>query len=115
MFRSEISRLRAQGRNDLAKKVQWVSEEIGDGAGFDVLSFNLAGDERLLEVKTTSGYHKTPFYLTENERLVSEERPTEFRLVLLYDFHKEPKAFKLKPPLSESVFLRPQTYRASFD
>jgi hypothetical protein len=106
--------LNGAGRSDLAKKVKWVSEELGDGAGFDVLSFNLSGDERLLEVKTTSGHQRTPFYLTENERLLSAERPKEFRLVRLYDFLREPKAFELVPPLEESVMLRPMAYRAAF-
>ena len=112
---SERARLRDAGRPDLARKVQWVSEEIGDGAGFDVLSFNLSSYERLLEVKTTSGHQRTPFYLTENERLLSLERPNDFRLVRLYDFLRSPKAFELTPPLEESVALRPTNYRASFD
>jgi hypothetical protein len=112
---SERSRLADAGRDDLARKVRWVSEEDGDGVGYDILSFCPAGDERLLEVKTTSGHRTTPFYLTENERALSAERPEEFRLVRLYDFLRVPKAFQLKPPLEESVMLRPTNYRASFD
>jgi hypothetical protein len=48
-------------------------------------------------------------------RALSTERPEEFRLVRLYDFLHMPKAFQLKPPLEESVVLRPTNYRASFD
>ena len=114
MVHSERSRLRDAGRSDLARKVRWVSEELGDGAGFDVLSFNLSGFERLLEVKTTSGHQRTPFYLTENERQLSTERPDDFRLVRLYDFLRSPKVFELTPPLGESVVLWPTNYRASF-
>ena len=112
---SERSRLTEAGREDLARRVRWISDEDGDGAGYDILSFSPAGDERLLEVKTTSGHRTTPFYLTENERALSAERPEEFRLVRLYDFLRVPKAFQLKPPLEESVMLRPTNYRASFD
>ncbi len=41
-------------RSDLARRVRWVAVEDGDGAGYDVLSFDRGGRERLLEVKTTS-------------------------------------------------------------
>jgi hypothetical protein len=114
VFFSEHARLAAAGRADLARRVRWVAREDGDGAGYDILSFSAAGDERLLEVKTTTGHQTTPFYLTENERLLSVERPDEFRLVRLYDFARFPKAFRLAPPLEESVMLRPASYRATF-
>lgn len=114
ILRSEDIRLRAEGRSDLAKKIRWVSEEDGDGAGYDILSFNVSGDEQFLEVKTTSGHRTTPFYLSENERSLSMERPDEFRLVRLYDFARVPRAFQLAPPLEEAVSLHPLNYRASF-
>jgi len=111
---SERVRLSDAGRADLARKVRWISEEEGDGAGYDILSFSRSGRERLLEVKTTSGHSATPFYLTENERALSVERPDEFRLVRVYDFVRAPKAFELAPPLEQSVMLHPTNYRASF-
>ncbi|MBM3492571.1 MAG: DUF3883 domain-containing protein [Alphaproteobacteria bacterium] len=107
--------LKSAGRNDLAGKVRWVSEETGDGAGFDVLSFDQAGKERCLEVKTTVGHATTPFFLTENERSFSEERPDAFRIVRLYDFARAPRAFELAPPLEKCLYLRPESYRASFE
>ena len=36
----ERARLRFRERDDLARKVDWVSDTIGDGLGFDVLSFD---------------------------------------------------------------------------
>ena len=111
---AERVRLTQQGRVDLARVVRWISQEEGDGAGFDILSFNSTGGERLLEVKTTSGHRTTPFYLSENERALSAERPEAFRIVRLYDFARMPRAFELVPPLSESVLLRPALYRAPF-
>jgi hypothetical protein len=114
VLHSERARLRGAGRADLARKVEWTSKERGDGAGFDILSFSPSGEERLLEVKTTTGHQMTPFWITENERLLSAERPDAFRLVRLYDFAREAKAFELVPPLEESVVLRPATYRAGF-
>ena len=111
---SERARLSEAGHKNLARKVKWVSQEEGDGAGYDILSFATSGEERLLEVKTTTGHRYTPFYLTENERLLSQERPQEFRLMRLYDFIRQPTVFRLKPPLEESVVLKPISYRASF-
>ncbi len=114
ILRFEFQRLHDAGQRDLARQVKWVSEEDGDGVGYDILSFNSDGRERLLEVKTTAGYQRTPFYLTENERALSTERPDEFRLVRLYDFLKTPKVFELAPPLAASLVLRPINYSASF-
>ena len=39
----ERRRLLSHGRDDLAKKVEWVSDTSGDGLGFDVLSFDESG------------------------------------------------------------------------
>lgn len=111
---SEQIRLAEAGRKDLAHKIRWISQEEGDGAGFDILSFDTSGEERLLEVKTTTGHKRTPFYLSENERLLSIERPGQFRLMRLYNFGQTPKLFKLFPPLSEAVDLCPASYKASF-
>ncbi len=114
VFRAEQNQLKAEGRDDLARKVRWVSQEDGDGAGFDILSFDPSGNERLLEIKTTLGHQRTPFYISENERSLSAERPDGFRLVRLYDFARTPRAFRLKPPLEDIVALNPVNYRASF-
>lgn len=93
MFHFEWGRLNALGRSDLASKVDWVSLSQGDGAGYDILSFAQDGTERLLEVKTAGGHQTPPFYLSENERSLSDERPDDFRLFRLYDVHKQPRAF----------------------
>lgn len=114
VFFIEQSGLRAAGRDDLARKVRWVSAEDGDGAGYDIRSFDEAGGERLIEVKTTTGHKQTPFLLSENERAFSEERPDAFRLVRLFDFARQPRAFELTPPLDEAVLLKAATWRAEF-
>ena len=88
----ERERLRAAERADLARKVWWVAEEDGDGAGYDVRSYAVSGEERLLEVKTTNGSARTPFFLTRNEWRIAEEMP----------------------PLEDSLRLRAETWRASF-
>jgi hypothetical protein len=110
----ERARLEQADRRDLARKVRWVSQEDGDGAGYDVLSFDAGGRERLLEVKTTCGGRTTPFFLTRNERSLAQERPDAFRIYRLYEFSQAPRLFKLRPPLEQAVILEPEAYRASF-
>jgi hypothetical protein len=70
----ERASLLAAGRTDLAERVRWVSHLDGDGAGYDVQSFEPDGRDRLIEVKTTNGWERTPFHITRNELAVSEAR-----------------------------------------
>jgi hypothetical protein len=106
--------LRDCGRDDLARRVRWVSEEDGDGTGYDIASFDPDGRERLIEVKTTNGWERTPFFISRNELAVADERRAEWRLLRLWDFSREPKAFELHPPLDAHVSLTAQTFQASF-
>lgn len=110
----ERAALRSVGRDDLARKVRWVSEEDGDGAGYDIASFAPDGRSRLIEVKTTNGWERTPFHITRNELAVAEERRSEWRLFRLWNFSREPKAFELHPPLDAHVSLTATAFQASF-
>jgi Domain of unknown function (DUF3883) len=110
----ERERLKKFERPDLVKKVRWVSQEDGDGAGYDILSFDDKGKERFLEVKTTVGPDVTPFYITRNELSFSSERPDAFRLCRVFDFSMHPRMFELAPPLEKLVHLSPLSYEASF-
>lgn len=114
IIHTEQRRLTAAERPDLARRVRWVAAEDGDGAGYDVLSFDLHGAERLLEVKTTNGSARTPFFLTRTERALATERPEHWRLYRVHRFAKGPRIFTLTPPLENSVRLRPENWRASF-
>lgn len=102
------------GREDLARKVRWVSEEDGDGAGYDIASFTPDGRERLIEVKTTNGWERTPFYISRNELAVAEERRSKWCLFRLWNFSREPKAFELHAPLDAHVSLTATAFQASF-
>jgi hypothetical protein len=114
VYMSERGRLTQMGRDDLARRVRWVSKEDGDGAGYDILSFDDQGRERFLEVKTTLGSRKTPFFITRNEKEFSDEAGDRFRIYRLHDAAKSPRAFMLAPPLEQSANLAPQVWRASF-
>lgn len=105
--------LMAAGRGDLAGKVRWVSEEDGDGAGYDIESFAPGGSPRLIEVKTTNG-GRTPFHITRNELAVADERRSEWCLFRLWNFSREPKAFEIYPPPNAHVSLTATSFQASF-
>ncbi len=110
----ERSVLHAAGRYDLAEKVRWVAEEDGDGAGYDIASFTSDGQPRLIEVKTTNGWDRTPFYISRNEINVAEQNRDHWSLFRIWNFSREAKAFELRPPLEAHVSLSPSTYQATF-
>jgi hypothetical protein len=110
----ERRQLTESDRPDLARKVRWIAAEEGDGAGYDVLSFDPTGRERLLEVKTTNGSARTPFFVTRNECAVAMERPTDWRIYRVHLFATKPQIFTIAPPLELAGNLQPETWRMSF-
>ncbi len=106
--------LASAGRDDLAERIIWVSQDEGDGAGYDIASFSTDGRRRLIEVKTTNGWERTPFHITRNELAVADECRDEWYLLRLWNFSREPKAFELRPPLDAHVSLTPTSFQASF-
>jgi hypothetical protein len=110
----ERRQLTEADRPDLARKVRWVAAEDGDGAGYDILSFDLAGRGRLLEGKTTNGSARTPFFLTRTECDVAAEYPEDWRIYRVHLFAKLPRIFTIAPPLERAVNLSPELWRASF-
>lgn len=114
VFHHERTVLKQQGRADLADRVRWISQEDGDGSGYDIASFTPEGRERLIEVKTTNGWERTPFYISRNELEVSNERHGDWYLFRLYEFSRTPRAFELRPPLDAHVSLAATSFQASF-
>jgi alpha-D-ribose 1-methylphosphonate 5-triphosphate synthase subunit PhnG len=101
-------------RSDLSERVRWIADEVGDGAGYDILSFDASGRERLIEVKTTNGGANTPFFLSRNEYETAAVRAESWRLYRVHLFAQTPRIFTISPPLLTSVHLRTETWRASF-
>lgn len=109
----EAARLFKAGRKDLARRIEWVSDKRGDGAGFDIASFDDGGKERLIEVKTTNYGRSFPFMLTRNEVSFSEKN-SGFWLYRVFHFHRDPKLFMLPGAVSTHCSLEPTTFKASF-
>ncbi|MGB7344334.1 MAG: DUF3883 domain-containing protein, partial [Pirellulaceae bacterium] len=75
----ERARLISLGRDSLASRIEHTSKVRGDHEGYDILSFEDSGEERLIEVKTTKYGRDTPFYATRNEIVVSEANRTQYQ------------------------------------
>jgi Domain of unknown function (DUF3883) len=108
----ERKRLSAAGKNDLAKKVAWVSEDQGDGLGYDIVSYEDDGAEIYIEVKTTKGSIDTSFFVSENERRAATAKAAAFRLYRVFDYGKKPQIYRLTGPLEAELKLEPASYRA---
>ena len=113
VFDLERYRLIQAGRDDLAQKVVWASRDIGDGLGFDIISFDEVDDsERMLEVKATGLGKFFPFYVTSNEVRCSEDIPQQYQLFRVFDFGRLPRLYILHGSLRERCKLQPVLYRA---
>jgi hypothetical protein len=99
-------------RPDLARRVEWTAHERGDGAGYDISSFNPDGSLRLIEVKTTGLGKYFPFNVTTNEVQCSEAVPEQFQLYRVFRFGARPRLYMLPGALSESCHLNATQYRA---
>jgi len=96
----EQRRLHEKGRRpDLARKIEWIADTRGDGAGYDIASFNTDGSPRLIEVKTTGLGKEFPFMVTANEVRVSDREARAYSLYRVFDFSRAPRIYQL-PGLS---------------
>jgi hypothetical protein len=110
----ERQRLQQAGKPDLAERVERISETRGDGAGYDVLSFEDDGTERYIEVKTTNSGKNYPFYISANELDFSEDYSGKYYLYRVFSFKKSPKLFMLKGSLKGRYEVTPTVFRISF-
>ena len=109
----EHERLWRAGCKKLAERIDHISENKGDSWGYDILSFETDGRERLVEVKTTRFGVMTPFFASNNEVDVSEQRSAEYNVYRLFDFDKKPRLFQLAGSIRNTCTLEPIQFRAS--
>lgn len=112
VLRFEVARLRKAGASRFADRVEHVSRTRGDGLGFDVLSYERDGRERLIEVKTTGFGRHTPFFVTRGELSCSREREGEYHLYRVFSFRQVPRVFALDGRLDRACLLDPVQWLA---
>ncbi len=112
VLRYEQERLSRAGQSRLAGKIAHISTTESDSSGFDILSFENDGRDRLIEVKTTRFGSFTPFFASRNEVEVSARRQDHYQLYRLFKFSEQPKLFVLPGALSHSCRLDPVSYSA---
>lgn len=112
VLRYEQERLSRAGQSRLAGSIMHISETKSDSLGFDILSYETDGRERIIEVKTTRFGSLTPFFASRNEVEVSARRQDEYQLYRLYKFSDQPKLFVLPGSLRRSCRLDPVNYSA---
>ena len=114
ILRVEHARLWEVGEHRLADRVEHVAKTQGDGLGYDIMSYDADGRERLIEVKTTRYGAMTPFFATRNEVAVSDERAAQYHVYRVFKFDAAPpKVFMLKGPMRQNCILDPVQYQAS--
>ncbi|MGV5527101.1 DUF3883 domain-containing protein [Pseudomonas sp. XP1] len=110
----EQHRLTEMGHPELFQKLEWISDTQGDGAGYDILSFESDVLHRYIEVKATNGGIASSFIVSHNEIEFSQEAGDQYYLYRVFQLRDDPKLFILRGALSNQLYLKPLDFRASF-
>lgn len=113
VLRQEQIGLRRAGRHDLADPVRWTAVRDGDGFGFDIASFEHDGRERLIEVKTTNGWERTPFHVTRSETGGGRGPPRRVACGSPMELCSPTRAFALRPPVEAHAELTATSFIAA--
>lgn len=109
----ERARLIHANKETLAAKIEHTARVRGDHAGYDILSFEASGAERLIEVKTTKYGVDTPFFVTRNEVATSERHASQYQLYRLFAFREAPRLYTLPGAIDRTCSLSAATFLAA--
>ena len=101
----ERARLIQAGYEAIAAKIEHTSKVRGDYEGYDILSFETSGAERLIEVKTTKYGKETPFFVSRNEVTTSEQHASMYHVYRMFRFRESPRLYTLQGAISVSCCL----------
>lgn len=110
----EKLRLINAGKDSLSEKIEWVSKDLGDGLGYDILSRNNNGTDRYIEVKTTKLAKETPIYISKTEIGFASKEEKNFYLYRVFDFDTQPKLFIKNGKYESFCEVTPQIYKGYF-
>ncbi len=81
---------------EYVKSVRHVSMLDGDGAGYDIRSFNAAEKIIYIEVKSTTGKKETPFYMSASEYAFYELHKEKYVIARVYEFDMSTNTGKIE-------------------
>jgi hypothetical protein len=107
-------RLVSKGKESLADKIEWISKEQGDGAGYDILSKNENGSDRYIEVKTTKLGKETPIFFSKTELDFSMENSKSYHLYRVFDYAAIPRMFIKNGALNQFCTIEATHFKGFF-
>lgn len=116
VYNLEKKKLIENNEENLANEVIWESKENGDGAGYDIKSFEKINGkyvEIYIEVKGTNKGINEPFDISKNEIDASnkyKERYYIYRISNIYS--NNPKLYKINGRIEENFELEATSYKA---
>lgn len=98
-------------------RIRNIAKEVGDGAGYDILSFDENGNPKYIEVKTTLGDKKSPFFISINEKnfLFNNDNTFIYRVFDLSIERKEASFFILTKDDIVNLKYKPQVFKVIFE
>lgn len=100
----------------LADNIIHVSLRDGDGAGYDILSYKPNGEEKFIEVKTTTGLVNTPFYMSANEVDFSKQNSQSYylyRVFALKQNERRGKFFMYQGDITQQFHFNPTVFQVT--
>lgn len=73
---------------------EYVANTIGDGLGYDILSYDKDGNEIHIEVKTTRTSNEYGFFMSKRE--IEESLRSRYKIYRVYNFDEENKPADMK-------------------
>ncbi len=115
VLKYEKEKLMSLNRNDLAEKVLHVSKIEGDGAGYDIKSYDINGSIMYIEVKATRGNINTDFFMSPREIKFSKKNKNSFFLYRVFDINKENdgKFYIVQGDITETFNTEPTNFKLS--
>lgn len=108
----ERARLIHAGKEYLANRIEHTAIVKGDHEGYDILSYEESGSERLIEVKTTKYGLETPFFVSKNEVNASVRMADRYQIYRLFDFKAAPRLYTLPGAIDATCNLAAISYLA---
>lgn len=118
IMKLENERLNNAKKPLLADGIVHVSKDLGDGLGYDILSYDVDGAEKYIEVKTTTLKDiNAGFIITANELRVAQKNRTKYWIYRIFEFDPNSNSgsvFYLSVDQLKKMHLIPLQYKCEF-